>query len=317
MEREPDRQAERQRERREAIGYVRVSTDLQANDGIGLERQIQRLRDWCLANGYVLVRVYEDVGSAVGPRNLKGRPDFQQAVREALQAGVPLIVSDIARLSRDREILETLVIEPGLRVISIMDGGEVPVGVMLQRVGEAEDVACRIAQGTREALSRVAETRPLGARGGHRQAARASAVQRVDRKVQVLGHVADHFEARPGLMEATSQAIADSLNEAGILTGWGRAWTASAVRGTRDEIGEELAFRRREEQDDAPAAGASVSAPSTVLSTKDDARAAAGWPSAPAKVQAAAPTAGKREHDEADVDEDERLLRQNPLYGIF
>ena len=118
-------------------------------------------------------------------------------------------------------------------------------------------------------------------------------------------------------MEATSQAIADSLNEAGILTGWGRAWTASAVRGKRDEIGEELAFRRREEQDHEPAAGASESAPSTVLSTEDKARSAAGLPSAPAKVQAAAPTAGKREHDEADVDEDERLLRQNPLYGIF
>ena len=138
-------------------------------------------------------------------------------------------------------------------------------------------------------------------------------MQRVDKKVQVLGQVVDHLEACSGLMEATSQAIADSLNEAGILTGWGRAWTASSVRGKREETREELAFRRREEQDDP--AGASDLAPSTVFSTKDGARAAVGLPSAPAEVGAGAPATG--EHDEADVDENERLLRQNPLYGMF
>ena len=45
-----------------AIGYVRVSTDGQAEDGVSLEAQQERIQAWCLVNGYQLAAVHVDAG---------------------------------------------------------------------------------------------------------------------------------------------------------------------------------------------------------------------------------------------------------------
>lgn len=37
-----------------AIGYVRVSTQEQAHEGVSLEAQRARIEAWCIANGYDL-----------------------------------------------------------------------------------------------------------------------------------------------------------------------------------------------------------------------------------------------------------------------
>ena len=39
------------------IGYVRVSTAVQAEDGLGLDVQKAAIRSWCKANGHRLVRL--------------------------------------------------------------------------------------------------------------------------------------------------------------------------------------------------------------------------------------------------------------------
>ena len=46
----------------QAIGYIRVSTEKQTNEGVSLEAQKARIASWCKTNDYELVKVYVDAG---------------------------------------------------------------------------------------------------------------------------------------------------------------------------------------------------------------------------------------------------------------
>ena len=48
---------------RTAVGYVRVSTDMQANDGLSLDAQRHAIHAYCTMNGLRLIRIYQDVES--------------------------------------------------------------------------------------------------------------------------------------------------------------------------------------------------------------------------------------------------------------
>jgi DNA invertase Pin-like site-specific DNA recombinase len=47
---------------RTSLGYVRVSTDEQAERGLGLEAQRQRIRAYCEMKGLHLATIFEDPG---------------------------------------------------------------------------------------------------------------------------------------------------------------------------------------------------------------------------------------------------------------
>src|SRR5262249_6336595 len=57
----------------EAIGYVRVSSEEQADSGLGLQAQRQRIVAFCDMKGLRLVEVYEDAGVS-GGKPLSSRP---------------------------------------------------------------------------------------------------------------------------------------------------------------------------------------------------------------------------------------------------
>ena len=62
---------------RNALGYVRVSTDEQAERGLGLEAQRQRIRAYCEMKGLRLTTIFEDPGLSggkpLGSRSAGGR----------------------------------------------------------------------------------------------------------------------------------------------------------------------------------------------------------------------------------------------------
>ena len=51
---------------KEAIGYVRVSSDEQAESGLGLEAQRQRIVAFCQVKELRLAEIYEDAGVSGG-----------------------------------------------------------------------------------------------------------------------------------------------------------------------------------------------------------------------------------------------------------
>lgn len=81
-----------------AVGYVRVSTELQAQQGISLEAQQARIRSWCDANGYTLSGVHIDAGLS-GSRS-DNRPALQMALDSACRTKAALVVYSLSRLAR-------------------------------------------------------------------------------------------------------------------------------------------------------------------------------------------------------------------------
>ncbi len=80
-----------------AIGYIRVSTDAQAQDGVSLDAQEAKARAWAELNGADSVTVFCDAG--ISGKRADNRPGLQAALN-AVQSGDALIVYSLSRLAR-------------------------------------------------------------------------------------------------------------------------------------------------------------------------------------------------------------------------
>src|SRR5215831_18502991 len=58
---------------KDAISYIRVSSEEQADSGLGLEAQRQRIAAYCTMKGLHLAEVFEDPGNSAG-KPLASRP---------------------------------------------------------------------------------------------------------------------------------------------------------------------------------------------------------------------------------------------------
>lgn len=80
--------------------YIRVSTDLQAEEGYSLGEQEARLRKYCEANDWILVKVYTDGGFSGGNMD---RPALQQMIKAIEKGEADLVLVDkLDRLSRSQ-----------------------------------------------------------------------------------------------------------------------------------------------------------------------------------------------------------------------
>ena len=80
----------------QAVGYIRVSTEGQAVDGISLAAQRAKIEAWCLLNDYQLSAVHVDAG--ISGKNCN-RPGLQDALADC-KKGSALVVYSLSRLSR-------------------------------------------------------------------------------------------------------------------------------------------------------------------------------------------------------------------------
>ena len=88
----------------QAIGYIRVSTQGQADEGVSLEAQRAKIEAWCELNDYELVALFEDAGISGG--SMKGREGLHAALKAA-RPGMALVTYSISRLARStRDMLE-------------------------------------------------------------------------------------------------------------------------------------------------------------------------------------------------------------------
>ncbi len=86
------------------VGYTRVSSIGQVNDGVSLDAQQARIKAWALINDAELVHIYSDEGIS----GVKGdRPELLNALDYVVKNGTTLIVYSLSRLSRStRDTLE-------------------------------------------------------------------------------------------------------------------------------------------------------------------------------------------------------------------
>lgn len=81
-----------------AIGYCRVSTDRQANEGESLENQQAKIRQYCDLRGFELVDIHVDAG--ISGKRADNRPALQDALEAVCEHKGVLIVYSLSRLAR-------------------------------------------------------------------------------------------------------------------------------------------------------------------------------------------------------------------------
>jgi DNA invertase Pin-like site-specific DNA recombinase len=91
---------------KQAIGYVRVSTEQQATEGVSLEAQIEKIKAYAVCYGYDLIDIQIDAGASASTLERAGL----QVALAALRAGnaSTLIVAKLDRLTRSVRDLDAL-----------------------------------------------------------------------------------------------------------------------------------------------------------------------------------------------------------------
>lgn len=201
------------------VGYVRVSTDDQADSGAGLEAQRAAIVAECARRGWTLAALYEDAGAS--GKSLSGRPGLQRALSD-VETGVAaaMVVAKLDRLSRSLLDFSGLMARSrrkGWALVALDLGVDTttPSGEMMANVLAvfAQFERRLIGQRTRDAL---AVKRSQGVRLGRPRTLDPLVAQ----EVTSLRH--------RGLALA---AIAADLNARGVPTSHGgRAWHSSTVR---------------------------------------------------------------------------------------
>jgi DNA invertase Pin-like site-specific DNA recombinase len=205
-----------------AIGYVRVSTKDQGENGFGLDAQAYQLETFCAANGYDLVAVIPDVMSGRKTDKLYGRAAAVAAIRAGL-ANV-LLINALDRASRSTLDGLTLIKDAqveGWRVLSLdgVDSAKVEKLWLTVRMGFAEEERDKISKRTKQGL--------IAARQKGKQLGRPSQIPRgvVDQIVALR---------REG---KGAKAIATTLTAEGVAAPGGPIWHYSTVRGVLSREG--------------------------------------------------------------------------------
>src|SRR5262249_55914494 len=109
---------------RTAIGYIRVSSEEQADSGLGLEAQRQRIRAYCEMKGLSLATIFEDAGVS-GGKALATRPAGAQLMAEAKKNKPVLVVAKFDRLFRSvADAAQTIADfdKRGIELVAIAEG---------------------------------------------------------------------------------------------------------------------------------------------------------------------------------------------------
>jgi DNA invertase Pin-like site-specific DNA recombinase len=107
-----------------AIGYIRVSSEEQADSGLGLEAQRQRIRAYCEMKGLSLATIFEDAGVS-GGKALATRPAGAQLMAEARKKKPVLVVAKFDRLFRSvADAAQTIADfdKRGIELVAIAEG---------------------------------------------------------------------------------------------------------------------------------------------------------------------------------------------------
>jgi DNA invertase Pin-like site-specific DNA recombinase len=109
---------------RTAYGYIRVSSEDQADSGLGLEAQRQRIRAYCELKGLRLAEILEDPGIS-GGKALSSRPAGVKLLSIARKSKPVIVVAKFDRLFRSvADAAQTIVDfdRMGIELVAIAEG---------------------------------------------------------------------------------------------------------------------------------------------------------------------------------------------------
>jgi DNA invertase Pin-like site-specific DNA recombinase len=218
------------------VAYLRVSTAKQGRSGLGLEAQLEAVRQFVLGRSGLIIAP-EFVEVETGKRD--DRPELAKALKRCRLTAATLIVAKLDRLSRNAAFLMTLR-DSGVDFVAadLPEANTMTVGVMAV-----------VAQHEREAISyrtkaALAAAKARGKRlGGFRAAAPNIVTYQRKGTEGARQRALKTAEERREVIEAllgenlSLNAMAARLNADSVCTSRGGKWTATAVKRTIKRLG--------------------------------------------------------------------------------
>lgn len=215
---------------RQAVVYLRVSTERQGRSGLGLEAQRDLIAGFCKREGLDLTGEYAEVETGKGSDALDRRPQLAAALSQARRLKCPIVVAKLDRLSRDVHFISGLMSQRIPFIVAELGSDADPFMLHLY-AALAEKERNLISARTKAAL---AVKRAQGAQLGNRTNlpdARAKAVAASKRDADLFAkNVLPIIEAVKATGATTYRAIAAALNARGVPTARGGAWQPTTVR---------------------------------------------------------------------------------------
>jgi DNA invertase Pin-like site-specific DNA recombinase len=217
---------------RPAIGYIRVSSEEQADSGLGLDAQRQRIEAYCTMKGIRLARVFEDAGVS-GAKPLATRPAGFGLMTDARKTKAVVVVAKFDRLFRSvADAAQTIADfnQRGIELVAIAEGFDMtnPYGRAMAQMASvfAELERAMIRERTRAALEvkrlrceRISRHAPFGWEFGPDGILVENATQQ-------------HGLRRIKALRAKGTSVRDiaaALNREGIKPQRGRRWSHSSI----------------------------------------------------------------------------------------
>ncbi len=210
------------------ISYLRVSTDKQGRNGLGMEAQRKAVEDYLDGGKWELLAEYVEVES--GKRDT--RPELRKALHHAKVTGATLVIAKLDRLSRNARFLLELQ-EAGTKFVcaDMPDANNLTIGIL-----------ALVAQQEREATSRrtkeaLAAAKARGVKLGNPNGAKhlreygnaagvAALKAKAAERAEDLRPVVDDIQAAG---TTSIRGLAMELNRRGILTPRGGQWHATSA----------------------------------------------------------------------------------------
>ena len=212
-----------------AIGYIRVSTEQQADEGVSLAAQKAKIAAWCEVNDYALAEVYVDAG--ISGKSMDKRQGLRDALAAVKKGGV-LVVYSLSRLARSTK--DTLAIseqldKAGADLVSLSEKIDTTgaAGKMMFRMLAvlAEFERDVIAERTKSAMNHKKSVGDVYSPTPFGFEAIDGKLQQVESEAVVVSEILAMRN-----QGTTLSAIADSLNNRGIEGKRGGKWFPSTVR---------------------------------------------------------------------------------------
>lgn len=216
------------------IGYIRVSTDTQAEEGMGLEIQKESIQKYAKEQKLHLLKIYEDAGISGASLD---RPALIELLADAKRGlFVKVIILRLDRLARD--LFAQLFIEKelevaGIELISISEpdlGKNDPNTILFRQIKGAFAQYEKSIITIRLKAGRLMKVRNGGFPGGNMSLGYKlvkGEIKKVDREIEIVRRIKT---MRRGRRKLSMWKIAEFLNQENIPTKRGGRWYAGTVR---------------------------------------------------------------------------------------
>jgi len=211
-----------------AVLLLRVSSKEQGSSGLGIERQRADLQHFCQHHALKIEAEYEEIISGKY-RYLSDRPVLLRAITKAAETNSIILVATISRLSRDVQLISTLINEQRVRFVTAETGLDATQFEIYLRAVFSQEERMKISKRTKGAL---AAAKKRGVILGGPNINEVSASGRATQKTQAIAYANKIAPMLKTLRDQgmSFEAIAKTFNDSGVSTRRGGQWYGTTVR---------------------------------------------------------------------------------------